>query len=103
MLWTMILATAAVAAVFSSIGAAHAAGAGVVGYAAAILIGATVGSGSAWMLNRLGDVLYKRWRKYPERQAERRFRAMYLAAAVWVVIGAFLAGLLTSAAISRIK
>ena len=103
MLWTLILAVGAIAAVSASVGAARHAHVGIVGYGTAILIGAAVAAASVWTLNRVGRTCYERFKNYPERQAERLFRAMYLAAFLWSFVAAGLALLLVSAALRRIQ
>jgi hypothetical protein len=68
-----------------SLASAHLSKVGVGGYALAAFIGATVGIGCAWMMNRTGRSVYNRFKKREASVRTRYFRLLYLIAIVWIV------------------
>jgi hypothetical protein len=98
MLWTLLTTISSATFIVGAMISAKHARAGLGGYAFAIAIGLLLGACSAWALYAVGDAVADRSKRYSESVQEWCFRALYLAAAVWIPFAAFLGNWVTSVA-----
>ena len=99
MLWTLLTLTSSATLVASAVISAKHAQAGLGSYSLAIIIGLLLAVCNAWTMYKVGGTLADRSKRYSESVKEWRFRALYLAATLWIPLAAFLGDWVTSAAI----
>ncbi len=99
MLWTLLTVTSSATFIASTVVSAKHAKAGVGSYALAIAIGLLLGACNAWSMYKVGRTVAGRTKAYSESQQEWCFRALYLAATLWIPVAAFLGDWVTSAVI----
>ncbi len=88
----LMMAWCAVAPLAGALAVAHAARKGSIGYGAAILVGLVVGPACAWVLWTAFHRLGARLLATTADRAEWRFRALYIAGALWIVTSLVLGG-----------
>jgi hypothetical protein len=81
----------------SAVATAKGAKAGIGGYALAIIIGLSLAICSAWVFYKPGGILANLTRAYSEKRQEWYGCAFFLFALLWLVVGAILTSLVTSA------
>jgi hypothetical protein len=98
MLWTMLNAICFLVCILGSVGAGRAARTGPLGYVLAVVIGLALGESSTWLMWNVCERVGVAVQVHPERRRELYFRALYVAAVLWILIALFVADRLTSAA-----
>lgn len=82
----------------SAVATAKHANPGIGGYTLATIIGLSLAIANAWMFYKLGGILASLTSAYSETRQEWYGRAFYVFALLWLVVGAILTSLMTSAA-----
>lgn len=89
-LWNLLNALCFVVPISGSIASSCVTKAGFGGYALAIVIGLALGVGCGWTMFKAGRSIAERIKKQRESMQERYFRALYIAAILWIVVALFL-------------
>lgn len=76
---------------------------GIGGYAFSVLLGLGLGVGCAWVMEKVGKVVYDRLKQSAGPVQERYFRVLYFGAMVWIVFALFLGGWVTAALLRLFK
>jgi hypothetical protein len=98
MLWTLLTVTSSVTFIASAVLSAKHANAGFGSYVLAITVGLLLGVGNALAMYKVSGTVASRSKQYSQSLQEWCFRALYLAAAMWIPFAAFLGDWVTSAA-----
>ena len=101
-LWHLLLAMCLVMPATGAVVSARLANAGFVGYALVITLGLALGVGCAWTMRTAGAVAAARISRQSARWQERYFRALYLAAGLWIVVSLVLGVWVSSMALRLI-
>lgn len=96
-LWTLLIFVSSAGFFGSALGAAYATSGSVRGFVVAAIVGLLMATSNAWTWSKIGDAVDDYVRPLVESQQERYLRAVYLAAAVWVLCAGLLGGLIASA------
>jgi len=86
-LWDLMTLLCVGLSLGGAMGSASASKATLNGHILAIAAGLAIGLTFAWMMRRSGTQAAARIRKLPGASQERYFRLLYLAAALWIVLG----------------
>ena len=102
MLWTLLTVISSLTFLVAAVGTAQIAKVGFGGYAVAMVIGTVLGACNAWALQRVAAAVVDRSVRYSEKLREWCLGVLYVAAAVWALLAAFLGAWITSAAMRLI-
>jgi hypothetical protein len=101
-LWHLLLAMCLVMPASGAVVSARLANAGFVGYALVITLGLALGVGCAWTMRTAGSVAAACISRQSAPWQERSFRALYLAAGLWIVVSLVLGVWVSSMALRLI-
>jgi len=97
MLWSMLNAICFFVCIIGAAGAARYARASLAGFAFAIGVGLVLGGGCTWTMWTVVEKVGAAVQVHPEPRRELYFRALYVAAVLWILFALFIADHLTSA------
>jgi hypothetical protein len=69
---------------------------GIRGYAFSVFVGLTLGFGCAWIMQKVGGLVYAHLKQRAVSVQERYFRLLYFAALIWIGFALFLGDWVTS-------
>jgi hypothetical protein len=71
-------------------------GGGIRAYAFSVFVGLTLGFGCAWIMQKVGGLVYAQLKQSAVSVQERYFRLLYFGALLWIVFALFLGDWVTS-------
>ena len=95
-LWSLFTVVCVVMPISGALASAKFSGVGIGGYAFSVFLGLGLGVGCAWVMEKIGKLVYDRLKHSAGPIQERYFRALYFAAMVWIVFALFLGEWVTS-------
>jgi hypothetical protein len=95
-LWSLLIAMCFVMPLSCTLASAKLLRVGLRGYAFSVFIGLLLGFGCAWIMHKVGSLVYARLKKSDVSVQERYFRMLYFGAMVWIVFALFLGAWVTS-------
>jgi hypothetical protein len=97
-LWDLLIALCFAMPIGGALASAKLAKTGFVGYALSVAVGLVLGLLLAWIMRTVGKIIAARIKQSPRSPEERYFRVLYFAAMLWIALGLFLGGWLSSVA-----
>ena len=99
MLWALPEAVCFFICIIGAVGAARHAGASLVGFAIAVVIGLLLGGVCTWIMWIVGEKVGAALELLPEPRRERYFNALYVARVLWVFIALYITDHVTATAL----
>jgi len=93
-LWHLLVGMCSVSPIGTAYAFATRGGAGVGVRAGVVLMTTAIGLAFAWAMWKTGEIVYWRTRGLSDSAQEWCFRALYFAAAVWILLGGFVGAVL---------